>query len=49
MITASVAMVVMAGLFVVFGVFALADGRGCDGHCGGCSNECENHIEGGNP
>ena len=42
MIAASIAMVAMAGLFVIFGMFALADGRqSCGGDCGGCVGECE--------
>ena len=36
MIAATVGMAVMALLFVVFGVFALGDRGGCDGHCAGC-------------
>jgi len=47
MMAAAVGMVAMAGFFIVFGVFALADGRGCDGHCAGCLSDCDNHIEGG--
>jgi len=41
MIGATVGMAAMAVLFVVFGMFALGDGEGCDGHCGGCSRSCE--------
>jgi len=36
----------MAALFVVFGMFALADGKGCDGTCGTCTRECETELEG---
>ena len=47
MIGATVAMVAMAGLFVVFGVFALADTeKGCDGACGTCEIDCESDLEG---
>lgn len=48
MIGATVAIVAVAALFVVFGVLKLADGKGCDGHCAGCIGECDNKIEGGN-
>ena len=45
MITATIAMVAMAGLFVVFGLFALGDtDRGCDGACGTCEIECEGEL-----
>ena len=48
MIGASVAMVAMAGLFVVFGLFALGDKEGgCDGGCGTCTLDCESELEGG--
>lgn len=52
MIEATVAMVAMAGLFILFGILASADGGhdegGCGGSCGACGNECENHVlEGG--
>jgi hypothetical protein len=47
MIGATVAMAAMAGLFVIFGMFALADtDRGCDGACGTCSMDCEIDLEG---
>lgn len=47
MIAASVAMASMAALFIVFGLFALADiDRGCDGSCGTCSMDCEIDLEG---
>jgi hypothetical protein len=47
MIGATVAMAAMAGLFVVFGVFALADtDRGCDGGCGTCTMDCDLDLEG---
>ena len=47
MIGATVAMVAMAGLFVVFGVFALGDtDRACDGACGTCTMDCEIDLEG---
>lgn len=47
MIGATVAMVAMAGLFVVFGVFALGDTDGaCDGTCGTCTMDCEIDLEG---
>jgi hypothetical protein len=46
MIGATVAMAAMAALFLVFGVFALADGKGCDGGCGTCTKDCENELEG---
>ena len=49
MIGTTMAMAVMAGLFIVFGYFALADGRGCDGNCGGCAFDCENKTHGGLP
>ena len=45
MIAATVAMAGMALLFVVFGVWALADGRACDGHCSGCGMHCESRID----
>jgi len=45
MIEATIAMAAMAGLFVVFGAFRIADrGHGCDacgsagGGCGGCAS-----------
>lgn len=46
MIAATVAMASMAALFVVFGLFALADGKRCDGACGTCTKDCENELEG---
>ena len=47
MIGATVAMAAMAGLFVVFGVFALGDTEGgCDGACGTCSDDCEIDFDG---
>jgi len=46
MIGATVAMAAMAALFVVFGLFALADGKRCDGACGTCTKDCENELEG---
>ena len=47
MIGATVAMAAMAGLFVVFGVFALADTeKDCDGACGTCTMDCEIDLEG---
>lgn len=46
MIGATVAMAAMAGLFVVFGMLGLADRGTCDGHCGGCADECDNDTEG---
>lgn len=49
MIGATVAVVVMAGLFVLFGALRLADRSGCDGGCGGCTNECEHHLGGNHP
>ena len=43
MIAATVGMAFTALLFVVFGAFALADGRGgCHGDCGSCAvGECD--------
>jgi hypothetical protein len=49
MIEATVAIVVMAGLFVLFGTLRLADRRGCDGGCAGCGNACDRHGEIGTP
>lgn len=49
MIGATVVMAAMAGLFVVFGLFRLADRRGCEGSCAGCTHECERHVEGDSP
>jgi electron transport complex protein RnfA len=46
MIGATIAMASMAVLFVVFGVLRLADGRGCEGHCGTCTHDCEFDAEG---
>jgi len=47
MIAASVGMVAMAALFVVFGFFAMGDAKGgCGGACGTCTSECEMDYEG---
>jgi hypothetical protein len=47
MMAATVAMTAMAGLFVLFGFFALGDtDRGCDGACGTCTKDCELDREG---
>jgi hypothetical protein len=46
MIGATVAMAAVAAMFVVFGLFALADGKRCDGACGTCTKDCENELEG---
>jgi hypothetical protein len=45
MIGATVAMAVMAGLFIVFGMLGLADRGSCGGACGGCACERDNDIE----
>ena len=47
MMEALVGMVVMAGLFAVFGALRIADRKGCGGGCAGCSHDCEHHVEGG--
>jgi hypothetical protein len=47
MIQATVAIVAMAGLFVLFGTLRLADRGECGGGCAGCTRECEHHVEGG--
>ena len=47
MIEATVAIVAMAGLFVLFGALRIADRGGCEGGCAGCTHECEHHVEGG--
>ena len=40
MTTALTGMLAMALLFVVFGAFALADGKdGCHGDCGACTHD----------
>jgi hypothetical protein len=49
MIATTVAVVAMAGLFVVFGVFVNARHSDCGGECGACAGECENEIEGRAP
>ena len=51
MISASIGVVAMAALFVVFGLFRLADGRrSCGGgDCGSCSQECSLDAEGRHP
>ncbi len=46
MIDATIAAAAMAVMFVVFGLFALADGKRCDGACGTCTKDCENELEG---
>jgi len=49
MIGATVGMAAMAGLFLVFGLFGLADqDKGCDGGCGTCTMDCdiEHHHSG---
>lgn len=48
MIGVTVAMAAMAALFVVFGLFALADGRrDCGGNCGSCGvGECDLEQDG---
>ena len=46
MIESTVAIVVVAVLFVVFGVLRLADRGPCDGGCSGCGLECEHHLKG---
>jgi len=45
MIEVTVAIVAMAGLFVLFGALRLADRRGCDGTCSGCTSACERHHD----
>lgn len=47
MIGATIAIAAMAVLFVVFGLFALADTEGgCDGACGTCTDDCDIDLEG---
>jgi len=46
MISATIAMTAMAGLFVLFGLLATADRRDCDGACGGCARDCEQQTKG---
>jgi len=45
MIAATAAIVVMAGLFALFGTLRLADRRGCGGTCAGCAQDCAHHVE----
>ena len=47
MIQSLIAIVGMAGLFVLFGTLRLADRRSCDGGCAGCTHDCDAHAEGG--
>ena len=48
MIEATVAMAAMAGLFVVFGTFRIADrGHGCDA-CGSACSRCLDWASAGN-
>jgi hypothetical protein len=47
MIQSIIAVLGMALLFVLFGALRLADRRGCDGGCAGCSHTCEHHVKGG--
>lgn len=38
----ALAVLVMAMLFVVFGLFRLGDGKGCGSdHCDSCSHDCD--------
>jgi hypothetical protein len=43
MIDAIVGIVLMAGLFVLFGAIKY---RGCTGHCAGCTGACGRYTEG---
>ncbi len=49
MIEATVGMVVMAVLFVAFGLLAPAERTGCGGGCGGCGGDCETRGKGVEP
>ena len=43
----AVAVLVMAMLFVVFGLLRLGNGGGCSGgHCDSCSHDCETGADG---
>jgi hypothetical protein len=43
----AISVLVMAMLFVVFGLLRLGNGSGCgSGHCDSCSNDCEIEADG---